>query len=163
MKSTKADGKDGEKEKTSAAMFVKLVSCSSGLVACFIPVTVLVSLSPPLLSLSQFKYATYLDVFLIVTSLLFAICHGSALPIAMYVFGDLTNLFANYDITLLVFENTTGQFPLFFGNYTFLDGPSNVTTIEEAVNQMTVDPLLLETRTISYSFSSLPMNVFGSM
>ena len=57
-------------------------------------------------------------MFLIIVSLLFAICHGSALPLAMYVFGDLTNLFANYDITLQVFENTTNEFRDKFGNFT---------------------------------------------
>ena len=148
MKSASRDGKDSGKKKPSATMFVKLVSHSSGPLASLIPVSVLVLLSPPLFFLSQFKYATCFELFLMVVSVVFAICHGSALPIAMFVFGDLTNLFANYDITLQVFQNTTDGFPLFFGNFTFLDGPpaGNATTIEDAVMEMTVNPVLLTTQ-----------------
>ena len=81
-------------------------------------------------------------------SLVFALCHGSALPLAMYVFGDLTNIFANYDITLQTFEDATSNLSSAYGGYTFLDGPpnGNATTIQEAVNTMTVYPDLLDTQ-----------------
>ena len=87
-------------------------------------------------------------MFLTLASLLFAICHGSALPLAMYVFGDLTNLFANYDITLQVYQGATDLLPMFFGSFTFLEEPptGNATTIENAVMELIVDPLLLATQ-----------------
>ena len=83
-------------------------------------------------------------MFLILVSLVFAICHGSALPIAMYVFGDLTNLFANYDITLQTFEDSTSNLSAIYGSYTFLDEGN--ATIQDAVDMMTVYPDFLDTQ-----------------
>lgn len=72
----------------------------------------------------QFRYATVLDWVLIVIASLMAMAHGAALPGAMFVFGDITNLFANFDITRDVFSNLTSFLQTNFQNFTFQGGVS---------------------------------------
>ena len=43
----------------------------------------------------QFRYASVLEWFLMLVGTVMAIAHGTALPVAMWVFGDLTNAFIN--------------------------------------------------------------------
>ena len=162
-KSSISDGKDDEKKKPSARTLVQLVSCYNGFwLLLAIPFLYRYYHLFHWFILSQFKYATYFDVFLIVVSFLFAICHGSALPTAMYIFGDLTNLFANYDITLQVFDNVTGTFSTAYADFTFLENSTgNPLTIEEAVFNTTVGPAVLATEENFTDFLLLSSEAFG--
>ena len=80
---------------------------------------------------------------LIVLSIIFSIAHGAALPGAMYVFGDLTNLYVNYDISLLVFSETTDSLVKAYGNFTFDNNNTN-TDFDLANMTRTIGPNLIE-------------------
>ena len=98
---------------------------------------------------TQLKYANHFDWLLIVASALFSICHGTAVPIAWYVFGDLTNLFANLELTLWVFTDSTNMVATVFNNYSLLDMSStadNLTNIDGPVLAVTVDTFVLATQ-----------------
>lgn len=43
----------------------------------------------------QFRFATWLDVVLTLLGLISAMLHGTALPLLIVVFGDMTDLFIN--------------------------------------------------------------------
>ena len=113
----------------------------------------------------QFRYATALDWFLILLATLMAAAHGAALPGAMLIFGDITNLFANFDISRRAFENLTSTLQSTFQNFTFVEGtglilPSAITTltIDEGI-VATEDSLFTLLFTLSnQTMSSLLMN-----
>ena len=78
-------------------------------------------------------------------SLTFAIVHGAALPGAMYVFGDLTNLFVNHDISRQVFDNFTAVVTQSYSRVIF-DDTGNTTDFLEAVMMGTINPNLITTQ-----------------
>lgn len=89
-----------------------------------------------------------------------AVLHGTALPGAMFIFGDVTNLFANFNISRAVFENVTTSFQTTFENVTFVEGFNlNLATailtrtIDEGIVE-TEDDLLLLLETLSPNTSS---------
>ena len=61
--------------------------------------TVHVILHRPNIIFVQFRYATCLDVLLMLMGLVAAFLSGAAFPIAMNVFGDITNLFIRHQIS----------------------------------------------------------------
>ena len=99
---------------------------------------------------TQFRFATALDWLLIVIAALMAMAHGAALPGAMFVFGDITNLFANFDITRLVFANLTSSLQATFQNLNF--------TFDEGVTLNLSSTLL--TRTVGESVVATQESLF---
>ena len=91
-------------------------------------------------------------------SVIFSIAHGAALPGAMYVFGDLTNLFVNYDITLKVYANTTNTIIQGYTNITFNDTATSI-TLEDAVAMNAITPNLIVTESDLVDFSLLYFNI----
>lgn len=53
---------------------------------------------------SQFRYSSWSDKLLMILGTLMAIAHGSSLPIAMIIFGDMTDSFVASGNT-----NSTGK------------------------------------------------------
>ena len=94
---------------------------------------------------------------LITISILFSIAHGAALPGAMYVFGDLTNLFVNYDITLTVFDNSTNFITQGYSDVIF-NATANFNTFEEAIDMNTITPNLVNTESGLISYTVLLFN-----
>ena len=94
---------------------------------------------------------------LIVLSIIFSIAHGAALPGAMYVFGDLTNLYVNYDISLQVFSNTTDSVVDAYEIFTFDDNNTN-TDFESALLNLTIGPNLIENEMDLIDFGLLLTN-----
>ena len=47
----------------------------------------------------QFRYSTCLNYVLMVVGTLASFLHGAAFPVAMFIFGDITNAFINHAIT----------------------------------------------------------------
>ena len=103
------------------------------------------------LLLSQFRYATNFDKFLIITSVIFSILNGIALPVAMYLFGDLTNLFANHDASRTVFENIRVSYYNIYSMYDFED--RNL-SLSEAIANMTVTPGLVANQELLFRFNN---------
>ena len=100
----------------------------------------------------QFRYATVLDWILILLATLMAAAHGAALPGAMLIFGDITNLFANYDISREAFTNLNTMLRSNFtdGNFTFVEGTGlNVIT---AILTRTVDEGIVATESSLFEF-----------
>ena len=96
---------------------------------------------------------------LIVISLFFAIAHGAALPGAMYVFGDLTNLYVNYDISQRVFRDTNDALVQGFSNITFNDSANGtITTLEQASSMESLSPDLILTQDNLTDFALLLNN-----
>ncbi|NXX42987.1 MDR1 protein, partial [Tricholaema leucomelas] len=61
--------------------------------------------------LSQFRYASWTDTLLMVLGTLLAVVHGSSLPIAMIIFGDMTDSFvASGNTSLTNLTNLTEDF-----------------------------------------------------
>ena len=94
---------------------------------------------------------------LIVVSIIFSIAHGAALPGAMYVFGDLTNLYVNYDISLRIFANTTDSVVAAYSNFTFNNNNTN-TNFELALMNLTIGPNLIEDEMDLIEFGLLLVN-----
>ena len=63
----------------------------------------------------------------------------------MYVFGDLTNLFVNYNITREVFDSFTDGVVMQYSGFTFNDS-GTIVSFEEAVATMSANPGLIETQ-----------------
>ena len=103
------------------------------------------------LLLSQFRYATNFDKFLIITSFIFSILNGIALPVAMYLFGDLTNLFANHDASRTVFETIRVSYYDTYSMYNFED--RNL-SLSEAIANMTVTPGLVANQELLFQFNN---------
>lgn len=74
-------------------------------------------------------------------SLSFAVVNGAALPGSMYVFGDLTNLYVNYDISLTLFSDVSTTLSTGFSNITFNES-STLNSVAEGVNSSIVTPNL---------------------
>ena len=53
----------------------------------------------------QFRYATFLDFILMLLGTMAAIAHGTALPLLLLFFGDLTNIFLSQSASLEVINN----------------------------------------------------------
>jgi hypothetical protein len=92
-----------------------------------------------------FRYATWFDWLLIITGLLCAIIHGAALPGAMFVFGDLTNLFFNHNISRQIFEMIDSNYTDVYSSFTF-DEFGIATTIPQALLTRTITPSLVATQ-----------------
>lgn len=60
----------------------------------------------------------------------------------MYVFGDLTNLYVNYDISLQLFSNTSNALTDIFSDITF-DNSASVLSIEDAYASSIISPNLI--------------------
>ena len=103
------------------------------------------------LLLSQFRYATNFDKFLIITSVIFSILNGIALPVAMYLFGDLTNLFANHDASRTVFETIRVSYYNTYSMYNFED--RNL-SLSEAIDNMMVTPGLVANQELLFQFNN---------
>ena len=74
----------------------------------------------------------------------FAICHGAALPVAMYIFGDLTNFFVNHDITRQIFDDVNSNVSAVYVGVTFNDS-AGLDTVAEAIESGVVSPNVLDT------------------
>ncbi|XP_033097909.1 ATP-dependent translocase ABCB1-like [Anneissia japonica] len=63
-----------------------------------------------------FRYATWLDVMLMLLGTLFAIVHGAGWPFMMIIFGEMTNDFVdkNKNITLEDFENEITKYSIIY-------------------------------------------------
>ena len=103
------------------------------------------------LLLSQFRYATNFDKFLIITSCIFSILNGIALPVAMYLFGDLTNLFANHDASRTVFETIRVSY---YNTYNMYDFEDRNLSLSEAIANMTVTPGLVANQELLFQFNN---------
>lgn len=111
---------------------------------------------------SQFRYATSFDYILMFISIAFAILNGAALPGSMYVFGDLTNLYVNYDASLQIFSDVSSTLTTEFSNIAFNESGS-LTSIEEGVNNSIITPNLFMFEDNLTEFLTLHENIsFGS-
>ena len=90
-------------------------------------------------------------MFLIITSFIFAMLHGAALPGAMYLFGDLTNLFANHDASRAIFEIIRVSYYNTYSTYAFQD--RNL-SLSEAIGNMTVTPSLVANQELLFQFNN---------
>ena len=90
----------------------------------------------------QFRFAVGLDWILIVLGVVFSAAQG-ALPISIFIFGDITNLFVDHDITQQIFTSINADLSNTFMNFTFLED-AKLNNVSEAFSYQTIDPLLLE-------------------
>ena len=112
-------------------------------------------------SSSQFRFATCFDWFLITISVISAIVHGCAIPGAMYVFGDLTNLFFNHDISRQVFEGVQSNFTTLYGNFRFNESGS-LSGPEAAIATLTVTPNVVATADDVTNLTVLAFNILSA-
>jgi ATP-binding cassette subfamily B (MDR/TAP) protein 1 len=77
----------------------------------------------------------------LIIGIICAIIHGAALPGGLYVFGDLSNLFASYDFSLQFHNIARLEMRNAYGNFSF-DDDSTITSPLQSVNSMVVSPLV---------------------
>ena len=95
----------------------------------------------------QFRFAVGLDWILIVLGVVFSVVQGAALPISIFIFGDITNLFVDHDITQQIFTSINADLSNTFMNFTFLEN-ANLSGASEAFGRQIIDPLVLESEEI---------------
>ena len=90
-------------------------------------------------------------MFLIIASFIFAMLHGAALPGAMYLFGDLTNLFAYHDSSRTVFETIRVNYYNTYNGYSFQN--QNL-SLSDAINSTIVTPGLVMNQALLMKFNN---------
>uniref|UniRef100_A0A1X7UDM9 Uncharacterized protein n=2 Tax=Amphimedon queenslandica TaxID=400682 RepID=A0A1X7UDM9_AMPQE len=108
-----------------------------------------------------FRFATAFDWLLISISIISAILHGCALPGAMYVFGDLTNLFFNHDISRQVFSEIQTNISSIYGNFMFVENGS-LPNVTSAIATLTITPNILATDTNITTLTVLAFNAISN-
>ena len=78
--------------------------------------------------------------------------HGAALPGAMYLFGDLTNLFAYHDSSRAVFENIRVAYYNTYNGYSFEQNQN--LSLSDAINNTIVTPGLVMNQALLMEFNN---------
>lgn len=76
-----------------------------------------------------------------------AILHGFCLPGAMYLLGDISNLFINQQLSREAFGQVQNDIVSLFGQYNFTDNSNLILTINEAFSIETITPNVVATET----------------